>query len=277
MTSAGCNFTLPPAPSHRGRGSQTRRFPVFFVGAGPGDPELITVKGQRLLREADCIVYTGSLVPESLLAGVSAEVHNSAGLNLDEVMALVINAWQQGKKVVRLHTGDPSIYGAINEQIARLAAAGIPFHVVPGVSSAMATAAALTTELTLPEVSQTVIITRRAGRTPVPEKENLSSLASHRATMLILLSIGMIEQVVAELRSGGYPQDTPVAVVEKVSWPEERIIRGTLGTIAGQVKEAGITKTAIIAVGEVLASSPPPALSKLYDQHFGHGFRDAAQ
>lgn len=255
----------------------TERFPVFFVGAGPGDPELITVKGQRLLREADCIVYTGSLVPEPLLAGLNAAVHNSAGLNLDEVMALVTSAWQQGQRVVRLHTGDPSIYGAINEQIARLAAAEIPFQVVPGVSSVFATAAALGTELTLPEISQTVIITRRAGRTPVPEKENLSSLASHQATMLILLSIGMIEQVVAELLSGGYPQETPVAVVEKVSWPEERIIRGTLATIGAQVKEAGITKTAIIAVGEVLASSPPPVLSKLYDRHFAHGFRDAAQ
>ncbi|MFA6498730.1 MAG: precorrin-4 C(11)-methyltransferase [Desulfurivibrionaceae bacterium] len=259
-----------------------KRFPIHFVGAGPGDPELITVKGQRLLREADCIVYTGSLVPEALLAGVTARVHNSAGLNLDEVMTLVTSAWQQGERVVRLHTGDPSIYGAINEQISRLVAAEIPFQVVPGVSSAMATAAALATELTLPEVSQTVIITRRAGRTPVPEKESLVSLASHQATMLILLSVGMIEQVVAELLSGGYPQETPVAVVEKVSWPEERIIRGTLATIAAQVKEAGVTKTAIIAVGEVLASSanggcPPPALSKLYDRHFGHGFRDAAQ
>jgi precorrin-4/cobalt-precorrin-4 C11-methyltransferase len=135
----------------------------------------------------------------------------------------------------------------------------------------------LGTELTLPEISQTVIITRRAGRTPVPEKESLSSLASHRATMLILLSVGMIDQVVAELVSGGYPQDTPAAVVEKVSWPEERILRGTLATIAIQVKEAGITKTAIIAVGEVLASSPPPALSKLYDRHFGHGFREGIE
>lgn len=259
MNSAGCNFL------------------VSFVGAGPGDPELITVKGQRLLREADCIVYTGSLVPEALLAGVSAVVHNSAGLNLDEVMALVISAWRQGQRVVRLHTGDPSLYGAINEQLARLAAEAIPFQVVPGVSSAFASAAALATELTLPEVSQTVIITRRAGRTPVPDKENLASLASHQATMLILLSVGMIAEVVADLLSGGYPLDTPVAVVEKVSWPEERILRGTLATIAAQVQEAGISKTAIIAVGEVLASCPPPALSKLYDRHFGHGFRAASR
>ncbi|HIJ79335.1 MAG TPA: precorrin-4 C(11)-methyltransferase [Deltaproteobacteria bacterium] len=247
--------------------------PVHFVGAGPGDPELITVKGQRLLREAEVIVYTGSLVPKALLQDLAAELHNSAGLNLDQVMEIVITARQQGKRVVRLHTGDPAIYGAINEQIARLVEEDIPFQVVPGVSSATASAAALGSELTLPEVSQTVIITRRAGRTPVPEKEDLVSLAGHQATMLILLSVGMIEQVVADLLAGGYTAATQVAVVEKVSWPEQRIIRGTLATIAGQVKEAGITKTAIIAVGEVLAKAPPPALSKLYDKGFSHGFR----
>lgn len=246
---------------------------VHFVGAGPGDPELITVKGQRLLREAEVIVYTGSLVPKALLQDLSAELHNSAGLNLDQVMEIVIAAWREGKKVVRLHTGDPAIYGAINEQIARLGEEDIPFKVVPGVSSATASAAALSTELTLPEVSQTVIITRRAGRTPVPEKEDLVSLAGHQATMLILLSVGMIDKVVEDLLAGGYTDETPVAVVEKVSWPEERIIRGTLATIAKQVDEAGITKTAIIAVGEVLAKSAPPALSKLYDKAFTHGYR----
>ncbi len=247
---------------------------IHFVGAGPGDPELITVKGQRLLKEADVIIYTGSLVPRALLEGVKAELHNSAGLNLDEVLEIMIPAWQDGKNVVRLHTGDPAIYGAINEQIASLNKKNIPFKVVPGVSSATASAAALATELTLPEVSQTVIITRRAGRTPVPEKEDLVLLASHQATMLILLSVGMIDKVVDDLVSGGYSSDTPVAVVEKVSWPEERIIRGTISTIANQVKEAGITKTAIIAVGKVLAQAPPPALSKLYDKHFSHGFRE---
>ena len=252
------------------------RHPVHFVGAGPGDPELITVKGQRLLQEADVIVYTGSLVPEALIKDVTAEIHNSAGLNLDEVMEIVISAWRQGKRVVRLHTGDPAIYGAINEQIARLGEEEISFRVVPGVSSATASAAALATELTLPEVSQTVIITRRAGRTPVPEKEDLASLATHQATMLILLSVGMIDKVVEDLLAGGYKAETPVAVVEKVSWPEERIIRGTLATISNQVQEAGITKTAIIAVGEVLAKAPPPALSKLYDKAFAHGFREAS-
>ncbi len=247
---------------------------IHFVGAGPGDPELITVKGKRLLSEADVIIYTGSLVPKALLTGVEAELHNSAGLNLDEVLAIMVPAFREGKRVVRLHTGDPAIYGAINEQIAHLVEEKIPFKVIPGVSSATASAAALATELTLPEVSQTVIITRRAGRTPVPEKEDLASLAGHQATMLILLSVGMIEEVVEDLLSGGYPADTPVAVVEKVSWPEERKLRGTLTTIAQQVKEADIRKTAIIAVGRVLAEAPPPVLSKLYDKEFSHGFRE---
>lgn len=246
---------------------------VHFVGAGPGDPELITVKGQRLLRQADLIIFTGSLVPRALLEGLKAEIRDSADMNLEEVMTLMVDAYHRGKHIVRLHTGDPSIYGAINEQIALLRRDNIPFAVVPGVSSATASAAALKTELTLPEISQTVIITRRGGRTPVPDGEKLSSLASHQATMMIFLSVGMIEEVVAELRSGGYPADTPVAIVEKVSWPEERQLRGTLASIAAQVKDARITKTAIIAVGKVLGEGPPPALSKLYDSTFSHGYR----
>ena len=247
--------------------------PVYFVGAGPGDPELITVKGQRLLQQADIVIYTGSLVPKTLIRDLQAEVHNSAGLNLDEVFQLIYTGWQAGRKVVRLHTGDPAIFGAINEQIALFKEKEIPFQVIPGVSSGTASAAALATELTLPEVSQTVIFTRRAGRTPVPEKQDLASLASHRATMMIFLSVGMIEQVVDELIEGGYNRETPVAIVEKVSWPEERQLRGTLGTIAKQVSDAGITKTAIIAVGDVLADGPPPAMSKLYDREFSHEYR----
>jgi precorrin-4/cobalt-precorrin-4 C11-methyltransferase len=249
---------------------------VHFVGAGPGDPELITVKGQRLLSEADVVIYTGSLVPKALITGLRAEIHNSAGLNLDEVFAIILQSWQAGKKIVRLHTGDPSIYGAINEQIALLNDKNIPFGVIPGVSSGLATAAALKTELTLPEVSQTVIFTRRGGRTPVPEPEDLALLAAHQATMMIFLSVGMIKDVVNDLLAGGYPEDTPVAIVEKVTWPDERQIRGTLATIAAQVKEAGITKTAIIAVGKVLADGPPPALSKLYDEAFTHGYRQGS-
>ncbi len=180
------------------------RHAVHFVGAGPGDPELITVKGKRLLQEADLVIYTGSLVPAQLIAGLNAEIHNSAGLDLTEVFDLILRSWKIGKKIVRLHTGDPSIYGAINEQISLLNEHQIPFNVIPGVSSGTATAAALKTELTLPEVSQTVIFTRRGGRTPVPEKEDLSLLASHGATMMIFLSISMIEDVVSDLLTGGY-------------------------------------------------------------------------
>lgn len=251
----------------------SNQHPVHFVGAGPGDPELITVKGQRLLREADLVIFTGSLVPRALITGLKAEIRDSAGMDLDAVFALILETWQAGKRIVRLHTGDPAIYGAINEQIALLRAHAIPFSVIPGVSSGLATAAALQTELTLPEVSQTVIFTRRAGRTPVPEGESLTSLASHQATMMIFLSVGMIDAVVEDLRAGGYPADTPVAIVEKVSWPEERQLRGTLATIADKVKAADITKTALIAVGRVLAEGPPPALSKLYDSAFSHGYR----
>lgn len=247
--------------------------PVYFVGAGPGDPELITVKGQRLLQEAELIIYTGSLVPEALIKDLSGQVVSSANLNLDEVFALILEAHKAHKKIVRLHTGDSAIFGAINEQIALLRQHDIPFKVIPGVSSALATAAALETQLTLPEVAQTVIFTRRAGRTPVPEGEDITSLAQHGSTMMIFLSISMIKDVVEELLAGSYTGETLVAVVEKASWPEERIIRGTLATIAQQVADAKITKTALIAVGDALAQTAPKALSKLYDKSFSHEYR----
>lgn len=253
--------------------SKTR--PVYFVGAGPGDPELITVKGQRVLREADLVIYTGSLVPRPLVEGLQGEVVNSASMNLDEVFKLIDESWSAGKKIVRLHTGDSAIFGAINEQIALLKTKEIPFQVIPGVSSALASAAALETQLTLPEVSQTVIFTRRAGRTPVPANEDLSLLASHGSTMMIFLSISMIKDVVNDLLQGAYTKDTPVAIIEKVSWPEERIIRGTLADIATKVKEAGITKTALIAVGDALKDEAPKVLSKLYDKSFTHEYRQA--
>lgn len=246
--------------------------PIYFVGAGPGDPELLTIKGRRLLDEADIIVYAGSLVNPRLLDGLDASLHNSAGLNLDETTAILTTGQQAGKKVVRLHTGDPAIYGAIKEQMLRLDDKDIPYLVVPGVTSATASAAALKAELTLPEISQTVIITRQAGRTPVPEKESLQLLASHQATMMIFLSVGMIDTVVGELLAGGYPATTPIAVVEKASWPEERTVSGTLATIADKIKEAGITKTAMIVVGEVLAGQLKSE-SKLYDKGFSHEYR----
>ncbi|ADH86281.1 precorrin-4 C(11)-methyltransferase [Desulfurivibrio alkaliphilus] len=246
---------------------------IHFVGAGPGDPELITVKGRRLLAEAELIVYTGSLVPETLLVGLTAEIHNSAGLTLDEVITLLAEGWRRGRRVVRLHTGDPAIYGAIGEQMARLGELDIPWRVVPGVSSVTAAAAALSAELTLPEVSQSVIITRRGGRTPVPEREQLPALAACQATMTILLSAGMMNEVTTDLLAGGYPPETPAAVVANASQPEERIVRGTLADIADKAQAAGITKTAIIVVGKVLTAGAPPVMSKLYDPDFSHGYR----
>ena len=247
--------------------------PVYFVGAGPGDPELLTLKGRRLLDEADVIVYAGSLVNPVLLDGVKADVHDSAGMDLDAIMGVMTSAAKAGKKVVRLHTGDPAIYGAIREQMQRLDRDNIAYEVVPGVSSALASAAALKAELTVPEVTQTVIFTRQAGRTPVPERESLHNLAAIQATMCIFLSVSMIEKVVTELTSGGYPTDTPVAVVEKASWPDQQIVRGILADIAEKIKNSEIRKTAMILVGRALADDATAA-SKLYDAGFSHEYRE---
>lgn len=247
---------------------------VYFVGAGPGDPELITLKARRLLDEGDIIIYAGSLVNKKLLHHVKAELYDSSKLNLKEIIEIIKQGVSLGKKVIRLHSGDPSIYGAIKEQMVMLDNLNIPYDVVPGVTSATAAAAALKEELTLPEVSQSIIITRLGGKTPVPEKERLRNLAKHKATMLILLSISMIEDVVKELLYA-YPEDTPVAVVEKASWPDERIIRTALKDIVMKVKGAGIKKTAMIVVGDVLKQELK-AVSKLYDKNFEHGYRKKA-
>lgn len=248
---------------------------VHFVGAGPGDPELITVKGQRLIAAADTIIYAGSLVNPALLdlAKPGAEIMNSAAMTLGEVIVAIEKAAGEGRSVVRLHTGDPSIYGAIREQMDALDARGISYDVIPGVSSFLAAAAALNCEYTLPEVSQTVIVTRLEGRTPVPEREKLAQLAAHQATMCIFLSVHMLDGVVAELTAGGYPTDTPIAVVQKASWPDEKIYRGTLATIAATVADAGVDRTAMIVVGRCLDGEY--ALSKLYSPEFGHMFREA--
>lgn len=251
--------------------------PIAFVGAGPGDVELITVKGRRLLDNADCIVYAGSLVNPAILSGCKAHIHDSAGMNLDEIIETMAEAWHNNKSVVRLHTGDPSIFGAIKEQMQRLDAIGIPYIVVPGVSSAFGAAAALKAELTLPEIAQTVIITRQEGRTPVPDLEKLRALAAHQTTMLIFLSVSMIETVVRELLAGGYPMTTPVAIVEKATWDQERLVSGTLADIAARVRETGISKTAIICVGRVFADLPLAAVSKLYDKEFSHGSRTGSK
>ncbi len=256
---------------------KNKKNPIAIVGAGPGDVELITIKGRRLLDEADCIVYAGSLVNRQLLDGCKAEVYDSQGMNLDEIVDILATAWKKGERVVRLHTGDPSIFGAIKEQMQALDKLKVLYHVVPGVSSAFGAAASLNAELTLPEVAQTVIITRQEGRTPVPEFEKLQLLASHQTTMLIFLSVSMIETVVKELTTGGYPRNTPVAVVEKATWEDENILRGTLENIAAKVEEAGIRKTALICVGKVFAETDLQAVSKLYDRSFSHGTRKAAQ
>ncbi|MBI5665549.1 MAG: precorrin-4 C(11)-methyltransferase [Nitrospirae bacterium] len=250
----------------------TKKNKIYFVGAGAGDPELITVRGRKLLDTADVVIYAGSLVNPALLDGIRAEIHDSAGMTLDEIINVIQK--NQGKLIVRLHTGDPSFYSAISEQIERLRELDIPYEVVPGVSSAMAGAALLGQELTIPEISQTVIFTRIEGRTPVPEKEKLSALAKHGASMVIFLSAGMIEKVRDELLEG-YPEDTPVVVIERVSWPEERLVRGTLRDIAEKVKEAGIKKTALIYVGEALRASEEKLgrESKLYHKDFKHEYR----
>lgn len=248
---------------------------VFFVGAGPGDPELITVKGQNLLKTADTIIYAGSLVNPALLkfAKNGAKVYNSASMTLPEVLAVIEQSVAAGEMVVRLHTGDPAIYGAIQEQMDALAKMQIEYKVIPGVSSFLATAAALKQEYTLPEISQTVIITRNEGRTPVPPKEKLASLAAHNATMCIFLSVHMLSDVIKELIAGGYAPDTPIAIVQKASWPEEKIIRATLSTIVEKIKDQGIDRTAMIVVGRCLDASY--ALSRLYAPEFSHMYRDA--
>jgi precorrin-4/cobalt-precorrin-4 C11-methyltransferase len=252
------------------------KHPVMFVGAGPGDPELITVKGQRLLQEADRVVFAGSLVPESLLQHCrpGADVHNSASLNLQETHELLKEGYAKGLRVVRLHTGDPSLYGAIQEQMDLLDGDGIPYEVVPGVSAVFAAAAALRQELTLPDVSQTLILTRMGGRTPVPEAESLESLASHRATLVIYLSVQRIAEVVSRL-SAEYSPDTPVVVAYRVGWPDQELVHGTLADIAQKVGSTNIKRQALILVGEVFGarSREERPRSRLYDQGFSHGFR----
>lgn len=246
---------------------------VVFIGAGPGDPELLTIKGKNALEESEIIIYAGSLVNKEILsyARKNTEIYNSASMNLDEILSIMEKETSKGKIVARVHTGDPSIYGAIGEQIQFLKDKNINFKIIPGVSSLFASAAALESELTLPEVSQTVIITRPEGRTPKPELEAISNLAKHNATMCIFLGIHMIKEVVSDLLSH-YPPDTPVAVVKKASWNDETIIKGTLEDIADKVREAKIEKTAMIVVGKVLDPGEITP-SKLYDSKFSHEYR----
>ncbi|MEG0005966.1 MAG: precorrin-4 C(11)-methyltransferase [Clostridium sp.] len=248
---------------------------IEFVGAGPGAVDLITVRGMRIIENADVIIYAGSLVNKEILnyRKEGAMVYNSASMTLDEVIDVMALGYREGKKVVRVHTGDPAIYGAIKEQMDRLDREGIEYRVTPGVSSLFAAAAALKIEYTLPSVSQTVIITRAEGRTKVPEGESIKSLAQHRATMAIFLSTGLLESLEKNLVEGGYSPTTKAAIVYKASWDDEKKFICTVNTLYETAKNNNITKTALILVGDFLEGEYE--LSKLYDPGFAHEFREA--
>ncbi|RAL26293.1 precorrin-4 C(11)-methyltransferase [Thermoflavimicrobium daqui] len=256
---------------------------VYIIGAGPGDPELITVKGQRILQTADVILYTDSLVSEELVAQAKegALVLKSAGMDLERIVETMVQEVQAGKSVARVHTGDPAVYGAIFEQIACLKELGIEVEIVPGVSSVFASAAVLGAELTIPELTQTVILTRAEGRTPVPEREKLRDLARHHSTIALFLSATLTKKVVQEFYDAGWSEDTPVAVVQRATWPDQKIIRTTLKELDDQMRQAGIRSHAMILAGWAL----DPHLherhsqfrSKLYDKTFTHGYRKGVE
>ncbi len=246
---------------------------IHFVGAGPGAADLITLRGHRLLTQADVVIYAGSLVNPELLKYTkpSCRIYNSASMTLEEVVSVMRQAEKEQQMTVRLHTGDPSVYGAIREQMDLLDKYSIAYDVVPGVSSFCGAAAALNAEYTLPGVSQSVIITRMAGRTPVPEKEEIALLASHQATMVVFLSTGMLEQLSERLLAGGYPADTPAAIVYKATWKEEKVCRCTVASLAQTANTHNITKTALIIVGNCLGDAYDRSM--LYHPAFSHEFR----
>ena len=249
---------------------------VHIVGAGPGAEDLITVRGLRLLKQADIVIYAGSLVNPGLLKETKqgAVIYDSAKMTLEQVMEVIEQAWKEQKEVVRLHTGDPCLYGAIREQMDAMDKLGITYDICPGVSSFCGTAAALQMEYTLPGISQSVIITRMAGRTPVPERESIRQFASHQATMVIFLSTGMLKELSKELMAGGYSPDTPAAIVYKATWPEEKTVRTTVAELAEAAEREHITKTALIVVGNTVAQNGYDR-SKLYDPGFTTEFRMA--
>jgi len=249
---------------------------IHFVGAGSGAPDLITVRGQKYLEQADVIIYAGSLVNPQLLdyAKKECEVYNSARMTLEEVLEVMFEAEKDGKTTVRLHTGDPCLYGAIREQMDVLDEKNIPYDYCPGVSAFCGAASALNLEYTLPDVSQSVIITRMAGRTPVPEKEEIASMAAHQATMVVFLSTGMLEKLSERLIAGGYSADTPAAIVYKATWEDEKAFVCTVGTLAQTAKENGITKTALMIIGDIVDHSHYNR-SELYNPAFTTEFREA--
>ncbi|MBN2239902.1 MAG: precorrin-4 C(11)-methyltransferase [Dehalococcoidales bacterium] len=248
---------------------------VYFIGAGPGDPDLITVKAKKIIDRAEVIIYADSLVNPGVYADArpDAKVYGSAHLTLEEIMTLIIGAVNDGKIVARLQTGDPSVYGAIYEQMAVLDEKGIEYEIIPGVSSMFAAIAALKAEFTVPELSQTLIVTRIEGKTPVPEPERLQSLAAHHTSMAVFLSTSMAEKVSSELIAGGYAPDTPAAVVYRASWPDQEILRTTVENLAHDIKQAGLTRQTLILVGNFLRDADPERRSKLYSGKFAHGYR----
>ena len=251
---------------------------IHFVGAGSGAADLITVRGQKFLQEADIIVYAGSLVNPQLLdyAKPGCSIYNSAKMTLEEVMEVMIEGAEQGKTVVRLHTGDPCLYGAIREQMDILDEKGLDYDYCPGVSSFCGAASALNLEYTLPDVSQSVIITRMAGRTPVPPKESIESFAAHNATMVVFLSTGLLEEISRRLIAGGYSEDTPAAIVYKATWDDEKSFVCTVGTLAQTAAENNITKTALMIIGDVVGCRNYDR-SKLYDPTFTTEFRQGKE
>ena len=255
----------------------TRKTSVYFIGAGPGDPELLTVKGKRIIEKADVIIYAGSLVNPRVVSckKKKAAAYDSASMGLQEIVSLMVKEAGRGRTVARIHSGDPSLYGAIREQMIHLDRKNISYEVVPGVSSVFAAAAALKKELTVPELSQSVILTRVSGRTNVPRRESLTSLARSQSTLAVFLSVDHIERVVDQLRTA-YPGDTPVAVVYRVSWPDEKIVKGTLATIASLVRGAAIRRHALILVGRAVGDSTAGIASKLYNEKFTHGYRSGS-
>ena len=246
---------------------------VFFVGCGPGDPELITVKAKKLIQKADVIVYSGSLIPNAILKFCKkGKLYDAAKLVREEIFDLLYKNAKKDKLVVRLHDGDPSIYGAIKEQIDNLEKKGIESVVVPGITAFLASAAALGTQLTLPGITQTIIVTRAESRTKVPKREKISELAKHKATLIFYLSVHLVSKLVKEAVAGGYKKNTPVAVVYRASWKDQKIVKGTLETIAKQIKDEKITRTAIVIISNVIDSTSYE-YSKLYDKKFSHGYR----
>jgi len=248
---------------------------VYFVGCGPGDPELLTIKAKKLIQKADVVVYSGSLIPKEIIKLCKkAELHDAAKLVREQIFDILKNSSQKGKLVARLHDGDPTIYGAIREQTDNLKKVGIEFEIIPGITSFLASAASLRSELTLPGVTQTIIVTRAESRTKVPKREKISELAKHRATMIFYLSIHLISDIVKEAIKGGYSKSTPVAAVYRASWKDEKIITGTLADIAKKIREEKITRTAIIIIGDIV-NPKSYEYSRLYDKTFSHGFRKA--